>query len=132
MAVSTRTLLGKVLAAGGDHTAARTMYEESLLRGLGIVDIAPTLEGLAVVAAAQGETTWATRLLAAAAALRDSLGVPLPPVYRTDYERSVAAAQAQLGEQAFAVVWAEGRGMTWEQALAARGPVTIPRETHPA
>jgi len=131
MLASTRSLLGKVLAVGGDHTAARTMYEESLLRGLAIVDIAPTVEGLAVVAAAQGETTWAVRLLAAAAALRDSLGAPLPPVSRADYERSLAAARAQLGEQAFAVAWAEGRGMTWEQALAARGPVTIPRETPP-
>jgi len=127
----TLSLLGKVLAAGGDHTAARTAYEESLLRGLAVVEIAPTLEGLAVVAAAQGETTWAVRLLAAAAALRDSLGAPLPPVYGADYERCVAAARAQLGEQAFAVMWAEGRGMTWKQALAARGPVTIPRETPP-
>jgi len=127
----TLSLLGKVLAAGGDHTAARTAYEESLLRGLAVVEIAPTLEGLAVVAAAQGETTWAVRLLAAAAALRDSLGAPLPPVYGADYERCVAAARAQLGEQAFAVMWAEGRGMTWKQALAARGLVTIPRETPP-
>src|SRR5712692_1760536 len=127
----TLSLLGKVLAAGGDHTAARTAYEESLLRGLAVVEIAPTLEGLAVVAAAQGETTWAVRLLAAAAALRDSLGAPLPPVYGADYERCVAAARAKLGEQAFAVMWAEGRGMTWKQALAARGPVTIPRETPP-
>jgi predicted ATPase/class 3 adenylate cyclase/DNA-binding CsgD family transcriptional regulator len=132
MLASTCSLLGKVLAAQGDHTAARTMYEESLLGGLAIVDIAPTLEGLAVVVAAQGETTWAVRLLAAAAALRDSLGAPLPPVYHADYERCVAAARAQLGEQAFAVAWAEGYGITWDQALAARGPVTIPIETHPA
>src|SRR6266702_3934647 len=90
MLASTRALLGKVLAAQGDLTAARTMYEESLLRGL------------AVVVAAQGETTWAVRLLAAAAVLRDSLGAPLPAVSRADYERSVAAARAQLGEQAFA------------------------------
>jgi len=71
------------------------------------------------------------RLLAAAAALRDSLGTPLPPLYRAGHERSVAAARAQLGEQAFAVAWSEGYGITWEQALAARGPVTIPIETHP-
>jgi DNA-binding CsgD family transcriptional regulator len=130
MLTSTRALLGKVLAAQGDHTAARTAYEESLLRGLAVVEIAPTFEGLAVVAAAQGETTWPVRLWAAAAALRDSLGAPLPPVYRADYERCVATAHAQLGEQAFAAAWAEGSGMTWEQALAARGPVTITRETH--
>src|SRR3989440_190041 len=132
MLAGTRSLLGRVLAAQGDHTAARTVYEESLLRGLAVVDMAPTLEGLAVVVAAQGETAWAVRLWAAAAALRDSLGAPLPVVYRADYERCVAAARAQMGEQAFAAAWAEGRGMTWEQALVARGPVTIPRETHPA
>src|SRR5436853_5546825 len=108
------------------------MYVGRLLRGLGIVDIAPTVEGLAVVVAEQGETTWAVRLLAAAAALRGSLGAPLPHVCRAGYERSLAAARAQLGEQAFAVAWAEGQSMTWEQALAARGPVTLPRETHPA
>jgi predicted ATPase/class 3 adenylate cyclase/DNA-binding CsgD family transcriptional regulator len=131
MLASTLSLLGKVLAAQGDHTAARTVYEESLLRGLTVVDITPTLEGLAVVVAAQGETAWAVRLWAAAAALRDSLGAPLPPVYRADYERAIAGTRVQLGEQAFAAAWAEGRGMTWEQALAARGPVTIPRETDP-
>jgi len=125
MLASTRALLAKVLAVEGDHTAARAIYEESLLRGLGIVDIAPTVEGLAVVVAEQGETTWAVRLLAAAAALRGSLGAPLPHVCRADYERSLAAARAQLGEQGFAVAWAEGQSMTWEQALAARGPVTI-------
>jgi len=131
MLASTRTLQAKVLAVEGDHTAARTMYEESLLGSLAIVDIAPTVEGLAVVVAQQGETIWAVRLLAAAAALRNSLGVPLPPVCRAEYEQCIAAARAQVDEQAFAVAWAEGQSMTWEQALAARGPVTIPRETHP-
>ncbi len=126
MLVSTRTLQAKVLAVEGDHTAARTMYEKSLLGGLAIVDIAPTVEGLAFVVAEQGETSWAVRLLAAAAALRDSLGAPLPPVSRADYERCVAAARAQLGEQAFALAWAEGQSMTWEQALAVQGPVMIP------
>jgi ATP/maltotriose-dependent transcriptional regulator MalT len=125
MLVSTRALLAKVLAVEGNHTAARTMYEESLLRGLGIMDIAPTLEGLALVVAQQSEATWAVRLLAAAAALRYSLGAPLPPISRVDYERCVAATRTQLGEQAFAVTWAEGQSMTWEQALAVREPVVL-------
>jgi DNA-binding NarL/FixJ family response regulator len=41
----------------------------------------------------------------------------------------VAATRAQLGEQAFAATWAEGRTMTPEQALAARGPMTMPTLT---
>ena len=66
MLASTRALLAKVLTVEGDYTAAYTMYEESLLQGLAAVDIAPALEGLAVVLTEQGETTRAMRLLAAA------------------------------------------------------------------
>ena len=52
------------------------------------------------------------------------MSAPIPPVYRADYERSVAAARTQLGEQAFASAWAEGRTMTPEQVLAAQGTDT--------
>jgi DNA-binding CsgD family transcriptional regulator len=65
------------------------------------------------------------RLWGAADALREAMGTPIPPVYRADYERSVAAARAQLGEKAFAAAWAEGRSMTPEQALTAKEPVTM-------
>src|SRR5213078_4901495 len=78
MLAGTRSLLGKVLAAQGDHTAARTVYEESLLRGRPLANITPAREGLAVVVATHGEKTWAVRLWAAAAALRVSFGAPLP------------------------------------------------------
>jgi DNA-binding NarL/FixJ family response regulator len=50
----------------------------------------------------------------------------LPPVYRADHDRAVIAARVQLGEQAFSTAWAQGRGMSLEQVLATRGPVTIP------
>jgi DNA-binding CsgD family transcriptional regulator len=84
------------------------------------------LEGLAGVVAGQGELSWAGRLWGAAEALRESMGTPLPPVYCADYERSVAVTRVQLGEKAFAAAWAEGRTMTPEQALAAKGPVAMP------
>ena len=44
----------------------------------------------------------------------------------------MAAARAQLGEQAFATAWAEGRTMTLEQALAAEGQSIRPTPTSPA
>lgn len=71
---------------------------------------------------------WAARLWGAAGALREALGTPLPPVARADYERAVAAARTTSGERAFAVAWAQGRSMTPEQALAARGAVTPPEQ----
>jgi predicted ATPase len=112
-----RTLLGKVNFVQGDYTAARALYEESLASPVGVN--LGSLEELASVVAAQGEPTWAAQLWGAAEALRASLGTPMPPVDRADYERSVAAALAQLGEKAFNAAWAEGRTMTPEQALAA-------------
>jgi len=125
-------VLGRVAESLGDYTAACTLYEESLATGREADDklnIAFCLEGLADVVAIQGEPAWSARLWGAAEALRDAIGAPLPPVYHTDYDRSVAAARAQLGEKSFAAAWAEGRSMTPEQALAAQGPVTIPTPT---
>jgi predicted ATPase/DNA-binding CsgD family transcriptional regulator len=127
-----RSLLGKVHASQGDYPAARACYEESLQslvyvqstpnHNMLFLDLATVLEGLAAVVAAQGELAWAVRLWSAAEALRETRGMPLPPVYRADYERAIAAARTQLGEKTFAALWNEGRSMTPEQALAARGP----------
>ncbi len=82
---------------------------------------------MAGVVAAQGEPAWAARLYGSAQAFRDANSIPIQPVYRAEYERSVAATRARLGEKAFAAAWAEGRAMTPEQALAAQGPVTLPQ-----
>ena len=48
------------------------------------------------------------------------------PVDRANYERSIAAARAQLGEKVFAAVLAEGRSVTPEQALTAQGQAAMP------
>jgi DNA-binding CsgD family transcriptional regulator len=122
-------LLARVEAHQGDNVAARALYEQSLaiaIEGNSKHDIDLFLEGLAGVVAAQGEPAWAARLYGAAEALRDANSIPIVPVYLAEYERSVAATRAQLGEQAFAAAWAEGRTMTPEQALAAQEPVVMP------
>ncbi len=111
--------LARVEALQSNYAAARTLYEESLAlcREVGDKNIAPALEGLAGVVAAQREPAWAARLWGAAKALRDAIGAPLPPVYHADYDRSVAAVRSSLGEKAFAATWAQGRAMTPEQAI---------------
>jgi len=125
-------VLGRVLAAEGDLAGARAVCEESLILvirvnyGGSFRQIAPALEGLAAVVAAQGESTWAARLWGRAEAQRETIKTPLPPRYRADYEQAVALARSQLDEASFAVAWAEGRAMTLEHVFAARGPVTIP------
>ena len=128
----TLSLLARVIAAQGDLATARAFYEESLNRGKEVnsnefvMDVAPALEGLAAVVAAQREPMWAARLWGATEAQREVYRLPLEPIYRSDYEQAVATARTQLGEQSFAAAWAEGRNMTPEQALAARRAVTVP------
>jgi DNA-binding CsgD family transcriptional regulator len=121
-------LLARVEACQGHYAAARSLYEQCLamaIEGNSTWNIDLFMQGLAGVVAAQGEPAWAARLYGADEAFRDANSRAIIPVYRTEYERSVAATRAQLGEQAFAAAWAEGRAMTPEQALAAQGPVTM-------
>ncbi len=121
--------LGSVSFSQGDYASARVLIEEGLeiARKLNHWwDTAACLETLAVVVAAQGEWTWAARLLSAGEALCEAINGVLPPAVRTMQEFTIATARTQLGEQTLAAAWAEGRTMTPEQALAAKGPVTIP------
>jgi len=120
--------LGRVETRQENYAAARACYEESLAlarKGDFKEEMASGLEGLAGVVAAQGASAWAVRLWGAADRLREAMGIPIPPVYRDDYERSVAAARAQLGEKAFAAGWAEGGMMTLEQVLSGGEPPVI-------
>ena len=121
--------LAQVEAREGDYAAARAHYEESLAflkNGYDKWNIAFSLEGLANVVAAQGEVVWAARLWGEAESLRIAMGTPIPLVYQADYERSVAAACAQLGKAAFTTAWAEGGGMMPEHVLAEREPMPEP------
>ncbi len=75
------------------------------------------LEGLARVAVAQGRMKRAARLCGAAAALRVDRGWPLPPAKRVEHDRTVAAARAALGEDAFTAAWAEGHALPLAEAI---------------
>jgi predicted ATPase/DNA-binding CsgD family transcriptional regulator len=124
--------LGHAAYVQDDYAKARTCYEEALaiLQELGVKWFtAACLDGLAEVAVAQGQPEWAAHLLAAAALLREALGVSPPPYNLANYERTVATTHAQLGEERFAAAWAEGRGMTLEQVLAEQARATTPGQT---
>ncbi len=127
-------VLGKVLAAEGDYAAAHMRYEESLVISEELGEkwvIAACLLGLGEIIAAQQKLAWAAQLWGAAEAIRVAIGIPIPPIELADYERSVSAAHVHLGEKAFAAAWAQGRSMTPEQALAAKGqkPTPSPMKT---
>src|SRR5581483_7376972 len=82
----------------GDVVAARRLYQESLrllfrchcFKEL----IAAGLEDLAALEGEQGRSYLAAQLLGAAEALRESIGVPVYPVYLASYERTRDQARA--------------------------------------
>jgi ATP/maltotriose-dependent transcriptional regulator MalT len=113
----------------GDYPAARALLEESLKMSLELDhkwNIARCLEGLAAVAAAQGEPVRAVWFMGAAQALCEAIGTPLPSLPQAMHELTIASLRTQLGEQAFDVSWAEGRAMTPEQVLLSLEPVPPP------
>ena len=125
----TLNIFGRAEARRGNQTAAYSAYQESLAlcRKQGEQFIIPfDMEGLAGIVSTQGECRWAAQLWGAAEALREIIAAPLPPFDHADYTQAVAAARAQLGEQAFAAAWQEGRAMTLEQVLAARKAAAQP------
>jgi hypothetical protein len=113
--------LARIAYRQGDVTRAAALFAESLPwppEREDRRDIAYSLAGLATIAGERRQPEHAARLFGAAEALRESIGHPLPPIMRAEYDQAVAAARAQLDSAAFAAAWAAGRAMTIEQAIA--------------
>jgi hypothetical protein len=120
--------LGTVAHRQGDDARAETLLTESLTlsRDLGARDLmAEGLLNLCQVAVTRGQAERAARLGGAAQAAREVLGLPLEPYEQAGQEQARAALRAALGEERFAVAWAEGQALSVEQALAEalRSPV---------
>ena len=113
--------LGWAALLQGDYDRARTSYQESLTlcKELGDKWIASeSLEGMACIAAAEGEAERAARLFGAAQALREALGYHHMPEEDALREPYIAAARSRLGEEPWEEALAEGRAMTLERAIA--------------
>lgn len=116
----TLIVLAQVEAQQGNAAAARNHFEESLELAREINDkwlIPWGLEGLAGVVAVRGEAAWATRLWGAAEGLRENFHFLMPPVEHSSYEQAVAVVRSELGEEAFAAAWSQGRTIPLEQVI---------------
>ncbi|HEX2035311.1 MAG TPA: LuxR C-terminal-related transcriptional regulator [Chloroflexota bacterium] len=113
--------LGRVALAQRDREAARAWFWESLVayrdlgspRGVGLA-----LAGLAELASAAGRVRQALRLAGAAAALQAAHGPAnvLAPGGRSAW---LEDARTTLGDREASAAWAEGQGMSLEEAIAA-------------
>ena len=107
--------LGLAVLAQAQYAEAKALFLESLEtpqvqpnRHFAVV----CLEQLARVAAAEQDLKRAVRIFGAAAALRKGLGMPLSRAERHHYyEHTITLLCDQLGNEAFAAAWAEGRAM---------------------
>ena len=111
---------GDLALARGEYEGALAAYRESLERARDHRQrrhVAETIARIASVIVERGQAERATRLLAAAAALREQLGAPRGRGRRV-HERTAAAARAALPPEAFAASWAAGEALPLEEAVA--------------
>ena len=109
--------LGRVKRTLGQVEPASDLLMEGLelFRALGHkLGIANALEELGAVRAVQGDGVRAAMLLGTAHALREEMGVPLPPVDCAAHDSVVAVCRAQLGETAFAEAWAHAAARSFQ------------------
>ncbi len=91
--------LGKIRQAQRDGSSAYTALVEALQLALALgprLMVAAALEGLACVVVPQGDAELAARLLAAALALREQMGIPMRLVDRAGIEQALTAADRCL------------------------------------
>lgn len=103
--------LGFAAEQSGDSESALRLHLEGLASARKIGDpraVALAFEGLAGARSITGDAHHAARLLGAATALRESVGVPLPPAERGDVDRITARLRGALGDDAFAIRYEQG------------------------
>jgi hypothetical protein len=77
-----------------------------------------SLEGLACIAGARGETERAARLFGVAEALRESVGYRQVPRELAIREPYLTAARASTEKTVWEEAWGEGRRMKFEEAVS--------------
>jgi predicted ATPase/DNA-binding NarL/FixJ family response regulator len=127
--------LTAIARAQDDHAAAQRYTEENLRLsdaiGYPIQRLSAVTEA-AFNAQATGRCARAVRLLAAAEAMREAMGLAQHEGMRRMMEDHLTALRDQLNSDDFARAWAEGLAMSAEAAVAHALAAPPPAEMHPA
>ncbi len=113
--------LGSLLHGSGDLRAAREAFAEGLLlleKEHPKPSWARAIEDMARIALESEDPASAAQLLAAALALRESIGVPVFPRDAALRDRAVAGALEALGARELATVSRKGRALSWKRTIA--------------
>ncbi len=113
--------LGYVELQKGHYSTAATNFSESLdaLHAIGHKpSVLICLAAFASLGVAQGHFVCAARLSALVEESREQLTAAMSAITLTFFDRDVAQARHEMGEDAFQTAYAEGRRMSIEQAIA--------------
>jgi predicted ATPase/class 3 adenylate cyclase/DNA-binding XRE family transcriptional regulator len=112
--------LADVTLAEGDLSAAYSLCRDALnlyREGGAKEGIAYCLESIATIAVIRRHSNKSVKLLSAAAALRNTISLPLTPTDRINYERNMVTLHSQLDDMAFKMAWEEGMMMPLDQVI---------------
>ncbi len=121
--------MGQILARQGKTMAARDAFIEALRYASSLgprILTAGALEGLAQVTLQVSNATEAVQFIGGAAALRTQMGTPIRPIDLPGVEQTLATSRNILGEETYALIWAEAQAQPLEQLLS-----TIPNVISP-
>ncbi|MFN8592903.1 MAG: tetratricopeptide repeat protein [Thermomicrobiales bacterium] len=112
--------LGTISTDLGDAAAALDYFRESIALGEkrgNLDDLSSSIGGIARLAASIHRPDDATRLFAAADAIRERLHVPVMPDEREEREAILSGPRTALGDERFQTLWNEGLSLSSEQAI---------------
>jgi non-specific serine/threonine protein kinase len=110
--------LGELAYRKGAYARAAALKLEWLNLAWDVWGLRNCLEMLPKIAVARGQHAQAARLLGAAEAYRERLGIALVPSLLSQYEQAVATIKVTLGDAAFSDAWESGRQLSSEEARA--------------
>lgn len=113
--------LGRLARAVDNSEDARHLHYEAFALQTEIGDqtsVLTSLDAIAGVAVDQGNWDFALRLFAATQTLRDTMGIPRPSCEQAEYEADTAAIREKIPSAQFETAWAQGAGMSLNEAVA--------------
>jgi predicted ATPase/class 3 adenylate cyclase len=124
--------LGRIALGQGDLGRAVELAHESLRLAREQGDRALVLYNMHLVArlaVARGDALCAAQLKGAERALREGLGMPLPPVYQAEEIEVLNQARSVLDGEEFTRAWQAGQAMELEEAVgySLRAPARLDR-----
>jgi tetratricopeptide (TPR) repeat protein len=113
--------LSSIAMHQSDYVRAEILLKESLELGLEMESkytIGYDLACLSGPLAMQGRPAQAAKLLGASESILQTLGVKIQPADQIEIDRFLAAIHEQLDEEAFQEALAEGKGMSFDEAVS--------------